>query len=210
MELAIENVPKIDGQVYVFPDISGSMRSPVTGHRAGATSAVRCVDIAALVSAAMVRKNPGAEVLPFESTVVKFEFNPRDAVMTNAKRLAHLPCGGTNCSAPLAELNRIKAQGDLVIYVSDNESWVDAPNHGHFGGGRTATMEQWEIFKRRNPTAKMVCLDIQPLATTQAKERADILNIGGFSDQVFDVIAEFAAGRLDGKTWVNKIENVSI
>jgi 60 kDa SS-A/Ro ribonucleoprotein len=31
---------------------------------------------------------------------------------------------------------------------------------------------------------EMVCIDIQPYATVQAKERDDILNIGGFSDQV--------------------------
>ena len=55
MEVAIRNVPRIDGKVYVFPDISGSMHSPVTGYRKGSTTAVRCIDIAALVAAAMVR-----------------------------------------------------------------------------------------------------------------------------------------------------------
>ena len=38
MEIAIENVPEIDGKVYVFPDVSGSMSSAVTGFRKGATS----------------------------------------------------------------------------------------------------------------------------------------------------------------------------
>ena len=70
MELAIANVPAIDGQVYVCPDVSGSMQSPVTGHRKGATTAVRCVDVAALMAAAIVRRNPSAEVLPFDGTVV--------------------------------------------------------------------------------------------------------------------------------------------
>ena len=44
----------------------------VAGHRVpqGATSKVRCVDVAALVAAALVRKNPRAEVLPFEQDVV--------------------------------------------------------------------------------------------------------------------------------------------
>jgi 60 kDa SS-A/Ro ribonucleoprotein len=31
MEIAISNVPTVSGQVYIFPDISGSMHSPVTG-----------------------------------------------------------------------------------------------------------------------------------------------------------------------------------
>jgi 60 kDa SS-A/Ro ribonucleoprotein len=130
--------------------------------------------------------------------------------MTNAEKLASLPCGGTNCSAPLALLNRRKAQGDLVIYVSDNESWIDSPSYGCFGGGATETMKQWAAFKQRSPKARMVCIDIQPYGTVQAREREDILNVGGFSDQVFDLIAEFAAGRLSDDHWVGVIEAVEL
>src|SRR6185369_6185261 len=35
MEMATANVPSIDGAVVVCPDVSGSMSSPVTGHRVG-------------------------------------------------------------------------------------------------------------------------------------------------------------------------------
>jgi 60 kDa SS-A/Ro ribonucleoprotein len=210
MEIAIANVPAVDGKVYVFPDISGSMHSPVTGHRPGATSVVRCVDVAALVAAAMLRKSRDAEVIPFESHVVNVTLNPRDSVMTNAKVLSSLPAGGTNCSAPLRELNQRKASGDLLVYVSDNESWVDSPWHGTFGGGRTATMNEWQAFKARNPRAKLVCIDIQPYGSTQATEREDILNVGGFSDRVFDVIAEFANGTLAADHWAGVIERIEI
>jgi len=58
MEIAIANVPTIEGRVFVCPDVSGSMLSPVTGYRAGATTSVCCVDVAALVAAAVLRKNP--------------------------------------------------------------------------------------------------------------------------------------------------------
>lgn len=207
MEIATANVPAIDGKVWVFPDISGSMQSPATGYRKGSTSAVRCLDVAALVAAAMLRKNPLAEVMPFSDDVVKAQLNPRDSVMTNAQKLAALPSGGTNCSAPLRELNRRKANGDLVIYVSDNESWVDS-RAGMSSG--TETMRQWNEFKSRNANAKLVCIDIQPYVHTQAKERADILNVGGFSDQVFDLIAEFAAGRINADHWVGVIDEVEL
>jgi 60 kDa SS-A/Ro ribonucleoprotein len=210
MELAIANVPKVTGGVWVFPDISGSMHSPATGYRKGSMTAVRCIDIAALVAAAFVRQNPRAAVLPFESKVVDVALNPRDSVMTNAQKLAPLPAGGTNCSAPLAELNRRGATGDLLIYVSDNESWVDSPWYGRFGGNATETMRQWAKYKGRNPNAKLVCIDIQPYGTTQAKERPDVLNIGGFSDRVFDVIAEFANGTLTADHWVGVIEAVNL
>ena len=210
MEIATKNVPQFSGKVYVFPDVSGSMHSPVTGVRAGATSAVRCVDVAALVAATVLRKNADAEVIPFESKAVEIRLNPYDSVMTNANRLANLPFGGTNCSAPLEFLNKRNAKGDLVIYVSDNESWVDAPHYGRFGGSATATMQEWSKFCDRNPGARMVCIDVQPYGTVQVKERTDILNIGGFSDHVFELIAEFANGNLNADHWIGVIENYEL
>jgi 60 kDa SS-A/Ro ribonucleoprotein len=211
MEISIDNVPTIDGQVYVFADVSGSMHSPVTGYRRGASSKVRCIDVAALVTAAIKRKNIDAEIIPFESkAITSFRLNPRDSVMTNAQKLAKLPAGGTNCSAPLQHLNRQKAKGDLIIYVSDNESWVDSPHYGWCGGSSTQTMQEWSVFKQRNPQAKMICIDIQPNGNTQAKERQDIVNVGGFSDRVFDLIAAVADGGTDTDYWVNVIDGISI
>jgi 60 kDa SS-A/Ro ribonucleoprotein len=206
MEAAISNVPRVEGKVYVFPDVSGSMQSPVTGYRKGSTTAVRCVDVAALVAAAVVRRNPRTEVLPFEHEVVRgLKLNPRDSVMTNAQKLASVGGGGTNCSAPLRLLNERKAEGDLVLYVSDNESWVDARS-----GRGTATMQEWSAFKRRNPRAKMVCVDVQPYSTVQAAGAADVLNVGGFSDEVFRIVADFASGNLNADHWVGVVERIAL
>ena len=205
MEIAIANVPTIEGRVFVCPDVSGSMSSPATGYRKGATTAVRCIDVAALVAAAVQRKNSRTEVLPFEHYVVKVDLNSRDSVMTNAARLTAIGGGGTNCSAPLAQLNRRKATGDLVIFISDYESWVDAD-----GGRGTATMKEWNAFKQRNPNARLACIDVQPYRTVQAVERDDILNVGGFSDQVFDVISEFGRGQLNADHWIGVIESVAV
>lgn len=202
MELAVANVPALAGTVAVCPDVSGSMASAVTGYRPGATSAVRCIDVAALVAAAVLRKNRGAMVLPFEVNVRETVLEPRDTILTNAAKLAALGGGGTNCSAPLAWLNAAKTAPDLVIFVSDNQSWVDARN----GGQATAMMAEWARLKARNSAAKLVCIDIQPYGTTQAAERPDVLNIGGFSDAVFAQIAAFAAGEMGADHWVGQIE----
>ncbi|HEV2708233.1 MAG TPA: hypothetical protein VGV59_20120, partial [Pyrinomonadaceae bacterium] len=102
---------------YVCVDVSGSMLSPVTGYRKGASSVVRVVDVAALFAASVLRKNP---------------------------------------------------------------------------------------------RARLVCIDVQPNQTVQAQEREDVLNVGGFSDRVFDVVAEFAAGRLNANHWVGLIEQVEL
>lgn len=205
MEAALSNVPSFDGRVVVCPDVSGSMSSPVTGHRGSATSSVRCIDVAALVAAAVCARNPLARVLPFEQDVVKLKLNTRDSVMTNAQALAKIGGGGTNCSAPLALLNRERALVDLVILVSDNESWMDARRHG-----ATQTLREWAVLKQRNPNARLVCIDIQPTPTTQAAERQDVMNVGGFSDAVFSTVSHFVAGKLDALHWVGEIDKVSL
>ena len=205
MELALANVPQFEGRVVVCPDVSGSMSSPVTGYRGSATSAVRCIDVAALVAAAVLRRNADARVLPFETKVVPMSLNPRDSVMTNAGKLAAVGGGGTSCSAPLALLNLEKAQAELVVLVSDNESWADRAR-----GQGSATMQEWAVFKRRNPAARLVCIDIQPGATTQAPEQPDVLNIGGFSDEVFKLLAVYAAGGMGAAHWVGVIEETAI
>jgi 60 kDa SS-A/Ro ribonucleoprotein len=208
VEIALENVPSFDqdSQVYVCLDVSGSMHSPVTGARHGSATAVQCVQVAALMAAAIVRRNPSARVLPFHDRVVSIRLDPYEPVLTLARRLSTIDSGGTNCSAPLAQLNRERAKGAIVIYLSDNESWVDA----RVSANGTAMLEQWELFKQRNPHARLVCIDLQPSKTTQAMEREDVLNVGGFSDQVFEVVAEFAAGRLHPAHWVALIDAVTL
>ena len=207
METAVQNVPVIQGKVVVCPDVSGSMHSSVTGYRGSATSKTRCIDIAALVSAAMLRTNPQARVIPFEQITVNVQLNPRDSIMTNAEKLANIGGGGTACSAPLAMLNREKADVDLVIIVSDNESWAD---DSQGWGATTSLMKEWDILKRRCPEAKLVCLDIQPYTKAQARNRQDILNIGGFSDQVFSLIGSFAKRGMGTDFWVEEIEKTPL
>jgi 60 kDa SS-A/Ro ribonucleoprotein len=206
MEIAIANVPKIDGRVVVCPDVSGSMHSPVTGYRQGATSAVRCIDVSALVAAAFMRMNEDTLVLPFGERVVKRRLNPRDTVMTNATTLASVYGGGTDCSAPIRELIEKQKKADLVVIVSDNESWINARGYGR----KTGLLEAWDKYKALHRKAKLVCIDIQPYTTTQAIDRSDILNVGGFSDAVFEVIANFAKGRISSEHWVGEIEKITL
>lgn len=206
MEVAIENVPTLDMKVVVCPDVSGSMFSPVSGYRKGASSKVTCVQVAALIASVILRKNRNAEVIPFHDRVLKVNLNPRDSVMTNAMKLSNLGSGGTNCSLPLKHMNKVRMQSDLVIYVSDNESWIDTKSKNRYWNYSTEFLNEWLRFQKRNPKAKLVCLDIQPYGTVQAPESDEILNIGGFSDQVFKTIRMFAKNKLEPGYWVHQIE----
>ena len=55
---------------------------------------------------------------------------------------------------------------------------------------------------------KLVCIDLQAHRTTQAPEREDILNVGGFSDAVFSVVASFLSD--DAGRFVAEVEAVEL
>ena len=69
-------------------------------------------------------------------------------------------------------------------------------------------MKEWNRLKARNPGAKLICIDIQPYGSTQAKTRKDIMNVGGFTDAVFDAMARFANG--EAKDWVEIVNEVEV
>ncbi len=71
-------------------------------------------------------------------------------------------------------------------------------------------MVEWRRFQQRNKQAKLVCIDVQPYRTVQATESEEILNIGGFSDRVFEVIDRFASGTLGADHWVGEIEKTEL
>ncbi len=222
MQQALVNVPKLQGNVVVAIDVSGSMSSSVTGYRQGATSKLRCVDAAALFASALKQVNPQIRLMPFDTEVrylpeqralgltdkIRELFTGKErSVFDLAQQLAAMCGGGTDCSKPLRKLNDESAGVDLVIYFSDNESWADQlPNRRSY----TGMMQQWAVLKQRNPQARLVCVDVQPYVTAQMPERGDVMNIGGFGDDVFRLIDLFAKGELHAEHWVNEIENIQL
>ncbi len=213
-EIACGNVPGLPGPVVIGLDVSGSMQSPVTGHRGrGATSKVRCVDVAALFAAAILRRNPDSVVIPFDDKAYHVKLDPQDTILSLAERLAKYGGGGTNCSLPLAEATSTYRSRPFAgcVLVSDQESWIGTGRHGS-----TATMTAWQEFvknqvrlhARADAGPKLVCIDLQPYTTTQAPDRSDILNVGGFSDAVFRVVASFLGD--DAGRFVGEVEAIEL
>jgi len=100
------------------------------------------------------------------------------------------------------------------VLVSDNESWVYRNRPWAYGAqGATGVMDEWKTFvanqKRLGVSSpKLVCIDIQPYGSTQAPERDDILNIGGFSDAVFNVVASYLGD--DAGRFVAEVESIEL
>jgi 60 kDa SS-A/Ro ribonucleoprotein len=88
-EIACGNVPELPGSVIIGLDTSGSMSSPITGHRGrGATTKMRCIDVAALFAAAILRRNPDSVVIPFDTQAYHAQVDTGDTILSLSERLA--------------------------------------------------------------------------------------------------------------------------
>jgi 60 kDa SS-A/Ro ribonucleoprotein len=126
----------------------------------------------------------------------------------NTKKLSNAG-GGTNISAPMRKFNESFAKADWVLYVSDNESWLDSLEYDSRYSG-TGLAHEWEKFKSRNPQAKLICCDLTPRNNSQMKTSKDVLQIGGFSDQVFEVVSSFLNPSDCEDHWVEAIEKINL
>lgn len=318
LEASLGHVPGLPGRVAVCIDASGSMHSPLTGQREGATTKIRCIDVAALYACAVARKNPSTLIVPFDDKCHDFQLVPGEGVFEASRRLAKVGGGGTDCSMPLDMLVSRASRGsgvDTVVFLSDNQSWMDtrllcqmqspvqwalehqqraealrklmaevpeaapAPENPESGGiwgpvllalrrlgvfetemgpfptpaqahrvncqrllddndeyyalqlkqlregstalgataGGSASPEAvgpaYAAFlrlKEHCPAVRMVCIDLQPYASVQVPDRPDVLNLGGFSDHVFELVAEWTSGRVPAGRWEDAVAAVEL
>lgn len=217
--ISLDNTPVFEGDVVSATDISGSMKNPITGHNARsrrATTATRCVDVAALINVSIRHRNPGrAMTLLFDdrcTTARERGIVLNDSVVDNAAAICARAGGGTSTETVLIRLNQTKPELteniSLIVITSDNETWSKA-FHG-WQRSYPIMMDQWRLFKKRHPKAKLVLIDLTPGNHTQVPNEDGVLNIGGFSDTIFDLIQLFVNDQLGPDRWVGEINKVEL
>jgi 60 kDa SS-A/Ro ribonucleoprotein len=196
MEISVDNVPEIAGNTVVCVDTSGSMECPVT---ATGQSKARYCDVAGLFASAILRKNSNTTIIKFDTDAWLVNLNPSDSVIANT-RIIGQALGGTNVEAALNLIIAKKIPVDTVIIISDNESWL-----------HERVMTKWKQIEQQNKgkETKCICINIQPVSSSVLQERKNIVNIAGFSDAVFQVVAKIAERGADN-AFVKAIEDVEI
>ncbi len=204
------NVPAIEGRVVVCPDVSGSMslagdrlprfrldlggalhRRGGPGGRGGASARTRA-----------------AAVMPFEQR--RGESAAERARLGDDQRDeagGHRRWRYQLLSAPLAQLNRRNARRRTwVIFVSDNESWVDARR-----GGATRDDDAVDGVQGHATRTRSWCASTSSRRLDAGgRSASDVMNVGGFSDAVFRMVGDFAAGATEVGHWVREIERVAL
>ena len=214
LELSVGNVPAMPGKVLVTIDISGSMQA-VVGDGRGKT---KCMDAAGLFGAAILKRNPDAKVTAFSESLFHRDLNPRDSISTITQKIKgngfH---GSTRWDVAIAWALENKEKFDAIIWVSDMEANMDSlrspgRNYG-WGGDSTYAQDLIERYRRTvNKDVKIITINMAANgghAQVDGEFDPNILQVAGFSDHVFDVIASFMKAKESGH-WVKMISTLKI
>jgi 60 kDa SS-A/Ro ribonucleoprotein len=195
-----------DLKIAVALDVSGSMHCPCR-FRPGDLSngaergSVKLLDLAALFAGGLLQNSLRGLLLGFdEKAWVRHFETTGSALLKEIVHTSGIGAGRSDCAAPLRLLNEKQEKRDLVVLISDNQSWADVAGNG---GG--ALLEEWNRFRTRNPQARLICLDLQPEGSAPWPQRRDVLCLSARSERVFPVITEFAAGLITTEDQVREI-----
>ncbi len=196
-------IPTLHGKVHVFVDVSRSLHSEYA-------PSVRFLDLAAEIISTLKQANPSVECAAFAQNVIPLRIETETSTSEIATMLTAFDGKETSCHAALRYVNEHALSPDMVILLSDNESWrtLNAPTN-------IAFMREWEQFRHRKPDARLLCYDLQPDTfpvqhSTPQTERADILRLGGYSPDIFQTIAQFSHGAFTPEHWQNALQSLRI
>lgn len=214
LDIAVENLPKIKGNVAVFADTSGSMTTPVS-----AKSKVNCLDIATLFGAMVTNMvEDGHDYLScaFATDVGEAQISKRDSVLTNQAKINGVDTNGcgTNAWKVIPYLRKKNFRPDVVVVFSDMQCYTSGG--GGWGYGRSeetfgvspseqSLSVQWEKYKREvNPNAVLVSVHLNGYGGSQFPSNAkDVILLSGWSENILSFISAYQ----DRVNILNEIKN---
>jgi hypothetical protein len=213
--LSCHNIPELEGRVAILIDHSGSMRGDGGGASlVSALSNTTSSDIANVFAAMLLSKQPSVYVGLFGDTLRQFKVDRKMGILQMAKAMHS---DGRNCGGGtehgvyqfFEELNRSRTPVDYIIVFSDmvigeKNSW-----YGVSGDRRPGRFQDiFKQFRKLYPVTKVVSVDIrQTSGTTVFNKNFGVTQVAGWSEKIFDVIAEGGAGY---KAIIEEIEKIVI
>ncbi len=181
VDLALSNVPKLEGRTLVVLDDSGSMVG-------------KPIKIGSLFAAVLYRSN-NADLMRFSDDASYVRQNPDNPVMTIAEYLEkNARAAGTNFNAIFQRANR---RYDRIVILSDMQGWM-------FGGAPTQAFENYKDRCDADPF--VYSFDLQGYGSLQFPEKK-VFALAGFSEKVFELMALLER---DPQALVNEIERVAL
>lgn len=213
IQISCLNIPKLDGNVAVLIDHSGSVRGDAGGSsRVSAFSATTRAMIGNLFGSMLAYRQDNVYIglfgdrlisVPMDRTKKLLDFN-KESYALGAK------CGG-GTEAGIYDFMRQcvkeKKKIDNVVVFSDCQIGDGRAASSYYGGGFTAWYghtssdrgphfhELFKEFRKINPGCNFIVCNLNQSGGTSVFDKSQrILNIAGWSDKIFDVITSNCKG----------------
>ena len=223
LELACVNIPKLDGNVAILVDHSGSVRGDAGGHsRVSAFSATTRAMIGNLFASMVAYRQDNVYIGLFGDRLISVPIDRKMKLLDFNKKSYD---EGAKCGAStetgiyefLRQVVKEKKKVDNIIVFSDcqigNKSRYSYGDftawYGMSGSDRGPHFhELFKEFRKINPQANFIVCNLNQSGGTSVFDKSQrILNIAGWSEKIFDLITSNCRG------WdaiINEIEALEI
>lgn len=216
MAIACENVPELEGNCAILIDHSGSVRGDSYGSSTVSPwSNVKTAHIGNLFGSIVAFKQKDVYIGMFGDKLISPSIDRSMGLLAfNKKTYAEgANCGGGTENGLYTFLKHViseKKHIDNFIVFSD----MEIGDGGEGGWDYTSRIDRkfkdlFREFRKLNPDCLTVCCNICGQSGTSVfNPRLKILNVSGWSNNIFDVISMYKTGKL--KSMVEDIENIAI
>lgn len=227
LEISCLNIPKLEGNVAVLVDDSGSMRGDDGGSsRVSAFSKTSTSMIAHLFASMVMYRQDNVYLGLFGDKLINVPVKRNMRLLDYTKWTFEKggECGGateTGIYDFIRQVVKEKKKIDNVIVFSDCQIG-SIHTKGYYGGYSEFTEwygnnssdrgkhfhELFKEFRKINPNANFIVVDLRQSGSTSVFDKSQrILNIAGWSDKIFDVITSQCKGY---DAMIKEIESIEI
>ena len=227
LEISCLNIPKLEGNVAILVDDSGSMRGDAGGSsRVSAFSKTSTSMIAHLFASMVMYRQDNVYLGLFGDKLINVPVK-RDMRLLDYTKWTFEKggeCGGateTGIYDFIRQVVKEKKKIDNVIVFSDCQIG-STHTKGYYGGYSEFTAwygnnssdrgkhfhELFKEFRKINPNANFIVVNLRQSGSTSVFDKSQrILNIAGWSDKIFDVITSQCKG---WDAMIKEIESIEI
>ena len=216
MSIACENVPDLEGNCAILIDHSGSVRGDWGGDSTVSPwSKVRTAHIGNLFGSIVAFKQKDVYIGMFGDKLIKPRID-RSMGLLKFNKMTYDEgdkCGGATENGLYTFLkNAIKEKKHIDNFIVFSDMEIGNGGEGGWDSTSTSSVKFKDLFKefrKINPNCLTVCCNIRAQSGTSVfNPNLKILNVSGWSNNIFDVISMYKAGKL--KSMVEDIEKMSI
>lgn len=170
MDLAVSNVPELNGKTLIAVDCSGSMNGDP-------------MEKASIFAATLMKANKNSDVIFYSDQVKEITMSGRAPVVDLATKLESTYFGGGTDTSLVFSYAQLKAKGyTRIIILSDNESWMSQAQRGY---------KNYISSSKENPF--VYAIDLQGYGSIDVKG-SRVFHLTGWSDRILDFIGQAEKG----------------